>query len=137
MNFTQVADRFAVAPQLRPEELQAVADAGFDTIICNRPDAEEPGQPPAGTMREAAQAAGLCFHHIPVSGGEFPPSAVAAFAEACEQAEGRVLAYGRTGTRSITLHALANTEELSADERIGRAQRAGYDLSSMRGRLGE
>ena len=60
-----------------------------------------------------------------------------AFATVREEADGKVLAFCRTGTRSITLDALANVENETADARIERAERAGYDLSGLRDRLGE
>lgn len=137
MKLVSVSDTFAVSPQLEPSDMCGLADAGFGTVICNRPDGEEPGQLPVASMREAAEAAGLAFHHIPVSGGEFPPVAIKSFAKVREEADGKVLAFCRTGTRSITLDALANVEHESAAERINRAQRAGYDLSGLRDRLGE
>ena len=136
MKLVDLTETFAVSPQLRPEDMQALADAGFGTVICNRPDGEEAGQPSVAAVRNAAEAAGIAFHHIPVSGGEFPPDAVRAFAKVREEAGGKVLAYCRTGTRSITLDALANIEKLTADERIARSHAAGYDLSAMRGQLG-
>jgi len=46
-----------------------------------------------------------------------------------------VLGYCRTGTRSITLDALANIGGLSAEERIARAQTAGYDLTALAERM--
>lgn len=137
MKLVSVSDTFAVSPQLEASDMRGLADAGFGTVICNRPDAEEPSQPTVASMRQAAEAAGLAFHHIPVSGGEFPPVAIKAFAKVREEADGKVLAFCRTGTRSITLDALANVEHESAAERINRAQRAGYDLSGLRDRLGE
>ena len=137
MKLAHVSDAFAVSPQLEPNDMRGLADAGFSTVICNRPDGEELGQPTVASMREAAEAAGLAFHHIPVSGGEFPPVAIKAFAKVREEADGKVLAFCRTGTRSITLDALANVENETADARIERAQRAGYDLSGLRDRLGE
>ncbi|WBY16728.1 TIGR01244 family sulfur transferase [Erythrobacteraceae bacterium WH01K] len=137
MTSAQVSEAFAVSSQIRPGDLQDIADAGYRTVICNRPDGEEPDQPTAASMQDAAEAAGLAFHHIPVSGGEFPPGAVRAFARVREKADGKVLAYCRTGMRSITLDALANTANETADLRIERARRAGYDLSGLRGRLGE
>ncbi len=88
-------------------------------------------------MRNAAEAAGLAFHHIPVSGGEFSQNAIDAFGKVRDQADGKVLAYCRTGTRSITLDALSNVEGQSADELIEQAHKAGYDLSAMRDRFGE
>ncbi len=137
MKIAEVTDTFAVSPQLQPGEFRKLADLGFNTVICNRPDGEEPGQPTAAAMREAAGAAGLAFHHIPVSGSEFPEAAVRSFADVRKEADGKVIAYCRTGTRSITLDALANIKNESTDERIKRAERAGYDLSGLRARLGE
>ena len=137
MKLAHLSDAFAVSPQLEPSDMRGLADAGFGTVICNRPDGEEPSQPTVASMRQAAEAAGLAFHHIPVSGGEFPPVAIKAFAKVREEADGKVLAFCRTGTRSITLDALANVENETADARNERAQRAGYDLSGLRDRLGE
>nr|WP_301332685.1 TIGR01244 family sulfur transferase [Parerythrobacter lacustris] len=117
--------------------MQELAGAGYRTVICNRPDGEEPGQPTVAAIREAAEAAGLAFHHIPVAGGAFPEPAIRSFADVRAAADGKVLAYCRTGTRSITLDALANVENLGIGERIEAAQRAGYDLSALRERLGE
>ena len=137
MKLAHVSDTFAVSAQLEPCDMRGLANAGFSTVICNRPDGEEPSQPAVASMREAAEAVGLAFHHIPVSGGEFPEVAIEAFAKAREETDGKVLAFCRTGTRSITLDALANIENEAADERIERAKRAGYDLSGLRDRLGE
>ena len=135
MDIRPVDETFAVAPQMQPEALAALAAAGFTAVICNRPDAEEPDQPHLDDMRNAAQVAGLAFHHIPVSGGLFPPAAVAAFGAVRRGTEGKVLGYCRTGTRAITLDALANITGLSAAERLSRAKAAGYDLSALAERM--
>ena len=138
MKIVKVSDSFAVSPQLEPGDMHALADAGVQTVISNRPDGEEPDQPSVASLRERLpKAAGLTFHHIPVSGGEFPAVAVKAFAKVREEADGKVLAFCRTGTRSITLDALANVEHETAGARIERAARAGYDLAALRNRLSE
>ena len=137
MDIRRVDDGFAVAPQIAPEDMQALADAGFTDVMCNRPDGEEPGQPPLSDLRAAADAAGLKFHHVPVSGGQFPSDAIADFRDIRQQAEGPLLAYCRSGTRSITLDTLANPQGLSADERIARAEASGYALSGRRPHLGD
>lgn len=135
MELRVIDPAFAVAPQMAPEELAVLADQGFAAVICNRPDGEEPGQPPLDDMRRAAQEAGLAFHHIPVAGGVFPPAAVAAFAAIRRGTQGKVLAYCRTGTRAATLDALANVRNLSVEDRIANAHAAGYDLSALAGRM--
>ncbi len=135
MDIRTIDDTLAVAPQMLPDDVAALAAQGFTALVCNRPDGEEPGQPALDEMRRAAQDAGLAFHHIPVAGGLFPPAAVAAFAAIRRGTPGKVLAYCRTGTRAATLDALANIHGLTAAERIVRAQAAGYDLSAIAGRM--
>lgn len=132
MEVKPVYSGFAVSAQMQPGDCETAAKQGFAAIICNRPDGEEDGQPTVTEMREAAQAAGLAFHHIPVSGGAFPAPAIAAFAAIRKGTEGPVLAYCRTGTRSITLEMLANPTGLAVSERIKRAEMAGYDLGNLR-----
>ncbi|GGD69881.1 TIGR01244 family sulfur transferase [Croceicoccus mobilis] len=131
MEIRRVDAHFAVAPQLQAGDMTRLADEGFTTIICNRPDGEEPGQPPVADIAEAATAAGLAFYFIPVSGGEFPDNAVSAFREVRQKASGPVLAFCRTGTRSITLETLANPDDRSVEDRLSRAAGAGYDLQGL------
>jgi len=131
MELKVIDDTLSVAVQMQPEELAALAKQGFVAVICNRPDGEEAGQPPLDAMRAAAQDVGLAFHHLPVSGGLFPPAAIAAFGAVRRGTQGKVLAYCRTGTRAATLDALANVQGLSVAERISRAKAAGYDLSAL------
>jgi sulfide:quinone oxidoreductase len=135
MDIREITPGFAVAPQFDPAEMETLANRGFVAIICNRPDGEEAGQPTIAAMREAAQAQGIAFHHIPVAGGEFPQAAVAAFGMVRRGCEGPLLAYCRTGTRSVTLDALANPDGIAPAERIAHAAAAGYDLSALADQL--
>jgi uncharacterized protein (TIGR01244 family) len=68
LSFRRIDADFAVAGQLDPTDIQKVAEAGFKTILCARPDNEEPGQPSFAAIARAAKAAGLTAVHIPVSG---------------------------------------------------------------------
>ncbi len=135
MELKVIDDSLTVAAQMQPDDLASLAEQGFVAVMCNRPDGEEPGQPSLDAMREAAQNAGLAFHHVPVSGGVFPPAAVAAFGAVRRGTRGKLLAYCRTGTRSATLDALANVHGLDVSERLSRARAAGYDLSAMAERM--
>ncbi|ATJ91157.1 TIGR01244 family sulfur transferase [Acetobacter tropicalis] len=99
---------FAVAPQISTSDIPAIKDAGFKTVICTRPDGEEPGQPSAETIGEAARAAGLAFISIPVAAGHAPSSdAVIEMQEALNTLPGPVFSYCRSGNRAGQLWTLA------------------------------
>jgi|CXWL01.1.fsa_nt_gi uncharacterized protein (TIGR01244 family) len=127
---------FAVAHQLGPQDLGGVAAAGFRSVIKNRPEGETPDQPSEGIIQNAAKAAGLAYYALPFQG---PPSQDTAMAMAAilTAAKGPVLAYCRTGTRSIMAWAAAQalTGAKSSAELLALAAQAGYDLSGMRGML--
>lgn len=110
MEFRRIAEDYAVSPQIRPEDAEAVRQAGFRSVICHRPDNEDPGQPSVQAIRAAAEQAGLQFRHIPVSGGQFPPEAVNAMREALAELPGPVFAYCRSGARSTNIYALAKAQ---------------------------
>ena len=130
-----VTEEFSVASQISEEDLEAIAQAGFKTIIANRPDGEGgPDQPSIGALRAKAESMGLAFHALPFSGG--PSSDIAARqGELIVKSDKPVLAYCRTGTRSITAWALSRAGEGSPDDVIGAAANAGYDLEGLRSQL--
>jgi uncharacterized protein (TIGR01244 family) len=68
MQFRRIDENFAVTDQITPAQVEDVAAAGFKSILCARPDMEEPGQPSFGLIEQAAEEAGLKAVHIPVSG---------------------------------------------------------------------
>lgn len=131
MQLKRLTPELSVAPQIALEDLPAAAAAGFTTLICNRPDGEQPGQPDHETMARAAQAAGLRFVFLPVVSGQVTPEHGRAFGEALAQSAGPVLAYCRSGTRSTTLWALSQAGQRPWAEVLQTAAAAGYDLSKL------
>jgi uncharacterized protein (TIGR01244 family) len=123
-----------VSGQIAPEEIGAL---GVAMIVNNRPDGEEPGQPESDTIRAAAEAAGVAYRHIPVAGGFSLPQ-VAQMADALAAAEGPVLAFCKSGTRSAFLWALARSRMGDDPETLlAKAAAAGYDLSPIRAFLAQ
>ncbi|MBX3580759.1 MAG: TIGR01244 family phosphatase [Rhizobiaceae bacterium] len=106
MEFRQISEDYSVSGQITPDEIEAVKAAGFRSVICNRPDEEQPGQPSAESVRQAAEAAGLAFRYIPVISGQITEQNVAEQAEALEELEGPVFAYCRSGARCTNLYGL-------------------------------
>ena len=132
--FRTVTDDLSVAPPISVADVADAAAQGFRTIICNRPDGEEPDQPGVAEIAAAANAAGLDFVHIPVRGAP-GPAEVEAMRQAVDAAEGAVLAYCRSGTRSITTWSIgqAMSGARPRGELVDLARAAGYDLSGVLG----
>lgn len=133
----RLSDRLSVTPQVDPAEMKALAEAGFRSVISNRPDGEEQGQPDWATIERAAREAGMEARHIPVVSGAIGDDDVANFAAALEELPGPVIAFCRTGTRSASLWALSNAHKRPADDLIRTAADAGCDLSSLHKRLSQ
>jgi len=129
--FRQVTDRFSVSPQISVDEAREAADAGFVLIIQNRPDAETEGQPRSGDIEAAARAGGAEYLFLPVVGRPTPEQARAQ-AEAVKNAKGPVLAFCRSGTRSITAWAMGEADAgRDREELVRLAAVAGYDLAPV------
>ena len=108
MNFARLSERYSVAPQIEPADIEFFAEHGFTVVICNRPDGEDPGQPTAESIRAACEETGIAFHMIPMSGRWVGEDTVDRFIEVVQQADGPVLGYCRSGTRSAILWQIAS-----------------------------
>jgi uncharacterized protein (TIGR01244 family) len=131
--FRWVTPEFAVTGQVCPADMPGVSAAGFKSLVNNRPEGEDPSQPRDGEIKAAAEAAGLTYRSVQFAGNP-PPGAVAAMAEALEEVPGPVLAYCRSGRRSIMAWAMAQAlgGARRPDEIIALARKAGYDLGGAR-----
>ena len=131
-DFRKVTDDFAVAPQIAIDDVAAAADQGFALVINNRPDGEAPDQPSSAQMEAAARAAGVDYAYIPVRGGPTLEQ-IEAVEAAIAEAKGPVLAFCRSGTRSIVTWSLgqARTGARERGELVQLGERAGYDLSGV------
>jgi uncharacterized protein (TIGR01244 family) len=131
-HFRRVTDRISVSPQIALSDVAEAARQGFRMIINNRPDGEEPAQPASRDFEAAAAQAGLAYAHVPVRGG---PTAeqVETQRRLIEQADGPVLAFCRSGTRSIVTWALGEAAggARGREELVRLGRDAGYDLSGV------
>lgn len=135
MDLRRITADYAVAPQIEPSDMALIAAEGFTTVICNRPDAENPPDLQTGALRAAAEAAGMAFVDNPVVNGGLTMDMVEAQGRAIAEASGPVFAYCRSGTRSTIVWALSQAGHLPTDEMIAAAAQAGYDLANMRGQI--
>jgi uncharacterized protein (TIGR01244 family) len=126
----RVTSDFWVSPQIAAEDMAAAAAAGVRTVINNRPDHEQPGQPSADELRQAAEAAGLAYVELPIRGAP-DMAAVQAMDTAIAQAQAPALAFCASGTRSILCWSqmMVTRGEKPSTEVVALARNAGYDLS--------
>jgi uncharacterized protein (TIGR01244 family) len=130
--YRKVTETFSVSPQIDPADLAAAAADGFTLVINNRPDAEVPVSLASAAMEAAARAAGLDYLYAPVVG--MPgPTTVEAVRDAVAAANGKVLAYCRSGTRSINTWAIGQRGAVPPDDLVRLGAAAGYDLSMVAG----
>lgn len=106
MTIKTIDSNLSVGPQIAPEEVARLKAKGFRSVICNRPDGEEWGQPAFAEVEKAAKAAGMEARHIPVTGQPGPAQA-AQFAAALKEMPGPVYAYCRSGGRAGMLAAMS------------------------------
>jgi uncharacterized protein (TIGR01244 family) len=130
--FRKIDDLTFVAPQIAIADVAAAHAQGIVLIINNRPDGEEPDAPQGADIAAAARAAGMGYVAIPVTHAGFSQPQVDAMLSALDEADGPVLAYCRSGTRSTLLWALASAK-LGEDKATlqSKAAAAGYDLSPV------
>ena len=121
-------DKTWVSGQIAPHEVAELAKNGVTMLVNNRPDGEEPGQPLAGEIEAAAQAAGIAYRFVPILRG-IGPADIQSMQEAMSEAgDGAVLAFCRSGSRSAFACALAHREGgASVDEVTGKLTQAGFD----------
>ena len=104
MNVRKIDDNFATTSQITPEQVKALSEAGYKSIVCARPDDEEFGQPKFDDVARAAEEEGIQIVHIPVSGG-LGEGQIIRFHEAWEKMPKPMLGYCRSGARAGSLYA--------------------------------
>ncbi|MDD7973328.1 TIGR01244 family sulfur transferase [Roseinatronobacter alkalisoli] len=132
MDIRHLTDTYAVSPQITPDDVADIAEAGFTTVICNRPDGEIPPEVQADAIGRAVEEAGLRFIINPVIGGAITMENVTAQGAALTGSDGPVLAYCASGNRSSIVWALSQAGQRPTDELIEIPARFGYALEPFR-----
>ena len=132
MDARKVTDRYFVSPQIDAADADAIKAAGFTRVICNRPDEEVPPSHQADAIGAALRDAGLEFEVLPLTHQTMTPENTAAQAGLIDNADGKVLAYCASGTRSTVAWALSRAGAEPVEAILAQAAEAGYDLGGLR-----
>lgn len=128
MKVVKLTDTVAVSAQISAEDVAEIAAQGYRVLINNRPDGEESTQPAGAAIAAAAQAAGLEYHHIPVTAASFPGEHFDAMSDLLDDPQRPVLAFCRSGTRCANLW-VSSVDEPQREEAKRIAGRLGYELA--------
>lgn len=126
-----INERISVAPQIRPQDLAEIAQQGFRSVICNRPDGEGADQPVFEEIEAAAMKLGLEARYLPIVAGKVRDEDADDFGKLMEELPKPILAYCRTGTRSATLWSLSQAETLPLADILAQTKAAGYDMAGV------
>lgn len=131
--FRKLTSDIFVSPQIGVDAVAEAKALGVTLVINNRPEGESDDQVPGAEIEAAARAEGLDYVAIPITHSGFSQPQVDAMVAALTGAQGKILAYCRSGTRSTLLWALAESAQGGdPDALTNMAAKAGYDLGAVR-----
>lgn len=93
--------------QLLPSHMSELKTKGYMSVINNRPDNEEAGQPSSADIEVAAREAGLGYIHQPVVSGQITEYDAECFARHYHEVHKPLMMFCRSGGRSNTLYQMA------------------------------
>ncbi|MFS8185030.1 TIGR01244 family sulfur transferase [Pseudovibrio denitrificans] len=131
MDIKSISSSLSVCPQITAQDVQKIADLGFRSIVCNRPDGEGADQPVFDEIEAAAKKLGLETRYLPVISGKVSDEDADAFGKAMNEIPRPVLAYCRTGTRCATLWSLSQAETMTVADILAATKSAGYDMAGV------
>jgi sulfide:quinone oxidoreductase len=126
-----ITSTLSTGGQITAADVRGLADRGYRSIICNRPDGEGPDQPTFEEIEAAAKAAGLDARYIPIVAGTVTDEDAAAFGRALDELPKPIFAYCRSGTRSATLWSLSQAKTKSVADILAATKSAGYDMAGV------
>jgi sulfide:quinone oxidoreductase len=136
MELRKLTAELAVAGQLAPADIPALAAQGIKGMVCNRPDGEGgPDQASFAAIQKAAAEHGITVVYQPVAPAAIGDSDAATFGQIVDELPKPALAYCRSGMRCTALWGLSQAGKLSAAKIVETAAKAGYDLKPLMPRL--
>jgi len=131
MDIKRLSAQLSVTPQILIADLPDLAQAGFKSIICNRPDGEGADQPGFSEIEQAALKLGMSARYLPTEAGKVSDAQGEEFGQLIESLPKPVVAYCRTGMRSTTMWALSQAGQLDLPHIVQTAAAAGFPLQAL------
>ena len=127
MKLQQLTENVYIADQINLSDLDDFVRLGIKTVVNNRPD-QELNAPISQEVAKRAKELGLDYHYIPITPGEYSLEKINIMNKVLAEVKAPLVAYCRTGNRSISLWALSQQTTLGIEEVIKKANKIGFDI---------
>ncbi|WP_347819205.1 TIGR01244 family sulfur transferase [uncultured Planktomarina sp.] len=135
MQINTLSDDYSVSPQIEVCDVPSIMQAGFKSVICNRPDQENPEPRQIEAIKAAVEAAGMEFAENVFDPSSFGPDKIERQAELLAQLPSPVFAYCASGNRCSIVWAFAQAGRIATDTILDATTQAGYQLAHLRPQL--
>lgn len=131
MKLTKISEDLTVSEQLSEADIKHLHAQGYRSILCNRPDEECSELATFSDIKNKADDYGIACRYYPVAPGAITLQDAKGFAELLSELPQPVLAYCRSGKRSISLWALWAKSQYPEQEVIKQLQLFGMEKEAI------
>ena len=135
MQYNTLSDDYSVSPQIDATDVPSILQAGFKSVICNRPDQENPESRQIEAIKAAVEAAGMDFAENVFDPSSFGPDKIERQADLLAQLPGPIFAYCASGNRCSVVWAFTQAGRVATDRILDATTGAGYQLAHLRPQL--
>ena len=135
MQINTLSDDYSVSPQIEVCDVPSIMQAGFKSVICNRPDQENPEPRQIEAIKAAVEATRMEFAENVFDPSSFGPDKIERQAELLAQLPSPVFAYCASGNRCSIVWAFAQAGRIATDTILDATTQAGYQLAHLRPQL--
>lgn len=135
MQIKTLSDDYSVSPQIEVSDVPSIMQAGFKSVICNRPDQENPEPRQIEAIKAAVESARMEFAENVFDPSSFGPDKIERQAELLAQLPSPVFAYCASGNRCSIVWAFAQAGRIATDTILDATTQAGYQLAHLRPQL--
>jgi sulfide:quinone oxidoreductase len=128
MQLHKLNEDLYISDQIELADIPLLKAIGIKTIVNNRPDGETVAQPNSQDISVAAQKLGIDYDYLPITPGCYPASLIDKFLTLLTIKKRPMVAFCRTGNRSVSLWALSQSQKYGRDYVVAKAKSIGYDI---------
>lgn len=130
---TKINDQLSVSRQISLADLPALAQAGYATVVNNRPDGEVPKEIDHEAIEAEAKKQDLGYAYLPIVAAAVTRKDVHDFQNLLLRQDKPILAYCQSGRRCYLMYALTRvlSEGASPLALVAEAATKGYDLRDL------